>query len=242
MISGTNKWNGNVYHASVHRNSAAGQSVIKVGAHKRTQHYFHVLDAACAPDMSQIATVHAAAGRDGETIQRAGEDAGTLRIWSLSDGEMLHDDPLPMPSEPRCVEYHPDGRQLAVCTARMEIVLVDTVTHKIEEVLKPVDELGSVISRNAMFPSYLRNGQLKFSPDGGTIAAWGDTDGLWVWDVRNRRPRFPCIENGGERVLGVAFSPDNERIAIACGVNQVARIVDSKTGTQLIAELEHAGV
>ena len=240
MISGMNKWNGDVYHSSIHLNSAFDdRSVASVGAHKRTRHYFHVLDASCSPDMRQIATVHAAAGRDGKTIQRSKHNAGTLRIWSFPDGKVLHD-PLPMPSEPRCVEYRPDGGQLAVCTARLEIVLVDTVTHKIEEVLRRVDQSGNVISRKAMFPSYLRNGQLKFSPDGNSIAAWGDTDGLWLWDVRNRRPRFPCIDNGGERVVGVDFSPDGSRLAVACGVRQVARIVDPETGKLLCAELEHA--
>ena len=147
----------------------------------------------------------------------------------------------PCRPEPRCVEFHPSGRQLAVCTARMEVVLVDTANQTIQEVLKPVDRLGNVMFREAIFPANLRNGQLSYSPDGNTIAAWGGDDGLWIWDVQRRQPRYPCVENAGKRVVGVEFSPDGSRIALACGANQVARVLEVSTGKQVCADVEHAG-
>ena len=99
MVSGMNQWTGNVYHATVHFNSADDdQAMTSARAPKPNGRYYHVLDAACSADMQQIATVHATFRRDGAAIQRVGKDAGSLRVWSFSDGSPLHEDALPMPS------------------------------------------------------------------------------------------------------------------------------------------------
>ncbi len=231
ITCGMSRWTGHMANATLHRiddgsvrGGMAGQELETVG---------HLLDAACSPDHRRLATVHAGPSRKGDG------KAGVLRFWSLPEGKP---DPteIPMPSEPRSVAFHPSAPQLAVCTARMELVIVDTETR--ETMMLPLEEEDKNWLSTEVFPNAPFNQQLAYSPDGSSLLVWNSaSEGLWVWDTAERKLRFPRVSNGGWPVLGAAFSPDSRWIAIAAGRYARARILDAHSG-QCIHEFPHGSV
>ena len=200
-----------------------------------------VMDAACAPDHRQLATAHAHAERNLKTIKLEDGTGGSIQFWEWPEFEAAGE-PIDLPGEPRCVEYSPDGTRLAVCTMNLEVVLINTHTREIEDVLVPTDLYGQTIDQRLLKAPYYDNGKLKYSPDGKTIVVWGSNKGVWVWDVDSETLRFPPADNHGRFATRVEFSPDGKRIAIAGGRNKAVQIFDIETGEVLALKIFRTSV
>lgn len=240
LTSGSSIWSGHMSNASIHRiddgsfvEGNQGLSIHQVG---------HLLDSDVAPGGDQLATIHAGKRRSGLTFRKPNGEGGWLRLWSLPDCQLLHD-PIPLPSEPRWVTYHPSENCLAVCTCMMQIVIVDTETFQIKSTWDKWTQANEQLfsPRNSVFPRNVINQQIAFCPDGSKLVAWSSrTPGLTVWDYPNGELSFPHIENQGRPVAGFAFSPDGKRIAIAGGSNPVAQVIDLTSGELVSPGIRHA--
>src|SRR5262249_53557285 len=103
-----------------------------------------ILDAAFSPDGLQVAAAVSRAASSKERRGRPGQQPGQLLLGEGGSGKPQYE-PLPLPSEPRKLDYSPDGRQLAVLGARGELVVIDPAT-------------GSTLRQWQAHPPYLSNG------------------------------------------------------------------------------------
>ena len=71
---------------------------------------------------------------------------------------------------------------------------------------------------------------LAISPDGKWLASVS-SDGLVVWDVADRKPRFTLRSHGQYAISSVAISPDGKHLA--AGVEKVVKVWDAATGAEL---------
>ncbi len=240
MTSGLSQWNSQVDQVSVYENQTGQKS----GGVCRGQSpgKFPILDACCSPDGRFFVTAQAGDLRKGDELSSTNGNAGTLRMWDGANGRELHR-PLALPSEARWVCWHPTVPQVAVCTEKMEVVLVNTNTFQIQATLIPRERNGRVFDPGPIVPNHKFNEQLAYSPDGNTIVAWStNSAGLWVWDVVSQELRFPRVENDGWPVNCVEFSPDGRRIVFAGGRSGVVRVLDIDSGATMVGNAEQPGV
>jgi serine/threonine protein kinase/WD40 repeat protein len=73
-----------------------------------------IMDAAFSPDGLQVAAAVSLAASSAERRAHPGQQPGQLLLWDWRAGRLRHA-PLPLPSEPRMLDYSPDGRQLVPC-------------------------------------------------------------------------------------------------------------------------------
>ncbi|MEQ1904745.1 MAG: WD40 repeat domain-containing serine/threonine-protein kinase [Pirellulaceae bacterium] len=230
MTSGMSHWKGHMANATSYffadGNIAGGpvdQSMDVVG---------HLLDSASSPDCTQLATTHAASSR-------TGLGAGWLRFWTMPDGKQIGE-AIPMPSEPRWVDYRSDDRQLAVCTSRMDIVLVNTETREIEGTLDTYGEGKNRLVNSLLVPQNLINERAIYTPDGSMVIAYSTRHrGLGIWDVEHRRLKFPRLHTDQPPLAGIAISPDGKHLAMAGGQSMMVTIIDLETGVFLDQQFPH---
>jgi WD40 repeat protein len=192
-----------------------------------------ILDTAFSPNGHQVvAAVSRAASRQersGERAIPAGQQPGQLLLWDWRAGQFQHE-PLPLPSEPRQLDYSPDGRQLAVICANGELVVIDPAK-------------GTPLRQWQAHPpflgyrAYVNNGAVRFSPDSLSLLTFGtDTNSVRVWDVATGQLLQELKHKGN--CLDVQYSPDNRLVATAARDHRVC-IRKLATGEQL-ASLAHA--
>src|SRR2546423_2964642 len=142
----------------------------------------------------------------------------------------MHDDePLPLPSEPRKLDYSPDGRQLAVLGAKGELVVIDPATGK---TLRQWQAHPPHLDNG----DYINNGAVRFSPDSRSLLTFGtDTNSVRVWDALIGQLRHEFKHKG--KCDDVQFSPDGRLVATAARDN-LACVWGLATGEQL-ASLAH---
>ncbi len=230
MTSGMSQWTGHMSNATAYfyrdgmfAGGTVDQSRNVIG---------HLLDADCSPDGTQLATTHAGSARTHLT-------AGWLRFWTMPNSQPIGQ-PIPMPSEPRWVAYRPDGRQLAVCTSRMDIVIVNTETCEIEGTLDTYGDEKNRLAESLIFPQNPINEQAVYSPDGSIIFAWSTRkQGLRIWDVENRRLKFPPVQFEQPPLAGISISSDGKHLAMAGGQSTMVTIIDLKTGVLCDQQFPH---
>jgi WD40 repeat protein len=131
----------------------------------------------------------------GKTI--ASWDETAVRHWDLADGRRLWH----LGSEANIFEVviAPDGKRLAVCTAK-EVLIVDAATGKPERTL-------NASARSAA----------AFSPDSRTLATARNDWGQWIdlWDVTTgeKIAEFPVEKHGKPQALG--FAADGKTLGAA---------------------------
>ena len=186
-----------------------------------------------------LVSAHANTNRSSRTWGANDGTAGALHICSLSTSK-TYADAIPMPSEPRSIALSHDKTRLAVCTARMEVVLIDPSDFSVIDSLVPTDDSGNTFEPKSLRPTHQFNQQLRFSPQGDKIVVWSSTtEGVWVWDLIQKAQMYPMIKNDGWPVNTVEFSPDGRSIVVAGGRSTTARVIDIETGKDVLPELRH---
>ena len=186
-----------------------------------------------------VVSAHANTNRGSRTWGATDGTAGALRIWALSTAKS-YAEPISMPSEPRSIALNHDSSRLAVCTAKMEVVLIDTSDFSVIETLIPTDRNGNKFVPKSLRPTHQFNQQLCFGPAGNEVVAWSSTtEGVWVWDLKEKAQKYPMIQNDGWPVNTVEFSPSSQSIVIAGGRSTVARVIDIESGKDILPELKH---
>ncbi len=130
--------------------------------------------------------------------------------------------PVELSSEPRWMDFRPDGRRLAVICASGELVVIDTAD-------------GRVTHRWAARPEstnsshYITgNGAVGYSPDGRRLVVWGTTPlAARVFDADSGAQLFELSHDS--ICHGVRFSADGTQIATA-SFDKTARLWDAATG------------
>jgi WD40 repeat protein len=187
-----------------------------------------ILDAAFSPDGLQVATAVCLAASAEERAVHLGQLRGQLLLWDWRAGKLQHE-PLPLPSEPRKLDYSPDGRQLAVLCADGELRVIDPATGKtLRQWQAHPPHLGSGGMTN--------NGAVRFSPDNGFLLTFGTgTNSVRIWDARTGQLRRELQHQG--KCNDVQFSSDGRLVATAGYDSQVC-VWELATGRQL-ARLTH---
>jgi WD40 repeat protein len=195
-----------------------------------------IMDAAFSPDGLQVAVAVSRAASAQERLAKPGQP-GQLLLWDWQAGKLQHE-PLPLPSEPRGVDYSPDGRQLAVIGAKGEVVMIDPANPP----MPPLAKGGSRGVRQWLandadlsIGSYSNVGGIRFSPDNRSLLSFGAQNSVRVWDTLTGQLRHELPHEG--RCHDAQFSPDGRLVATAGRDNWVCVWVLA-TGEQL-ARLEH---
>jgi WD40 repeat protein/serine/threonine protein kinase len=186
-----------------------------------------IMDAAFSPDGLQVAAAVSRAASAQERRAKPGQP-GQLQLWDWRSGKLQYE-PLPLPSEPRTLDYSPDGRQLAVIGAKGELVIIDPATGKtLRQWQAHPPDLNT--------GSYFNTGAVRFSPDNRSLLTFRtQTYSLRVWDTLTGQLRHETKTKG---LCGdVQFSPDGRLVATAGWDNQVC-VWELATGEQL-ASLAH---
>jgi WD40 repeat protein/serine/threonine protein kinase len=188
-----------------------------------------LLDAALSPDGRQVATVVSPAQSWEERRSHEGQQAGKVKLWDWRTGKQVCD-PLPMPSQPRCLDYSRDGQRLAVLCSGGQILVIDP--NQGLNTLKWQADLGP-------FPFWgiTNPGTVRFSPDGQSLVTYDIDSKVRVWEVATGRERYAALEHG-RRCFDAQFSPDGRLLATAAQ-DDTCRIWDFATGRPLAEPLEH---
>jgi WD40 repeat protein len=185
-----------------------------------------ILDAAFSPDGLQVAAAVSRTTSSQERRQHPGRQLGQLLLWEWRTGKLQHE-PLQLTSEPRKLDYSPDGRQLAVLSAEGELTVVDPITGNIRQWPAHRPHRGN---------NNHSNGAVRFSPDSRRLLTFDTaTNGVSIWDAATCQPG-PGLKHDA-RCWDVQFSPDGRLVATA-GEDGQACVWNLATGEQL-ANLVH---
>ena len=177
---------------------------------------------------------------DGKVLATAGYDKQVL-IWDLSRGTVIrslkdHSDAV------YGLAFSPDGKTLASCAADRTVKLWDWATGKRKETLsESTSELysvaftpdgsrllsagvdrsiriwrldrGAVRLERSVFAHDAPIVRLAVSADGRLLASSAEDRTLRLWNLDNMTPQS-TVPNQGDWVQGLAFSPDNRRLAL----------------------------
>jgi WD40 repeat protein len=150
-------------------------------------------------------------------------------LWDWRTGKLRHE-PLPLSSEPRSLDYSPNGLQLAVLGTNGELVVLDPATGK---ALRPPWQAHPPHLANN---HYLNNGAVRFGPDNRSLLTFGTpTHPVQVWDAHTGRRRHVLVHK--DKCHDVQFSPDGRLVATAAFDNRVC-VWELSTGEPL-ASLAH---
>jgi WD40 repeat protein len=187
-----------------------------------------ILDAAFSPAGLQVAAAVSRAASRQERLDGPVHRPGQLLLWRWRDGKLQHQ-PLPLPSEPRQLDYSPDGRQLAVICSGGELVVVDPATGK---ALRQWKAHPAFIIRG----SIINNGAVRFGPDSRSLLTLTvGSRSVRLWDALTGALRHELQHDGD--CHDAQFSADGRLVATAAWDNRVC-VWELATGKQL-ASLVH---
>jgi WD40 repeat protein len=196
-----------------------------------------LMDAVFSPDATRVVT---AASKDATVeIRRSDPLApkGLLRLWDRQSAQKIAE--LELPSEPRDVEYSPNGEQLVVRSALGEIDVLDPSTLK-----KRTTWLLSW--PDPLLQQPLVNGRICISPDSRWVLTYGEhADPYYrirglvinVFDINSGELRYEPLR-GQNFVFDVEFSRDGEWLASAA-IDKTARVWDFERGAPASSPLQH---
>jgi len=189
-----------------------------------------VIGAVFSPDGQSIAVARSHAREPQQRKGGAGVRGGQIECWSWQTGKRQGDG-LPMPSEPRSLDYSPDGRSLAVLCAGGELLLLDAAAQRIKRQWQAHPAFWSA---NA----WQRNGAVRFSPDGRGLLTWGTDVLVRGWEADTGQPRWARPLENKSICSDVQFAPDGRYLATAARDNTV-RFWDWDTGQPAAQALPH---
>src|SRR5262245_48018571 len=131
------------------------------------------MDAAFSVDGVQVAVAVSPAAFPRGRQRLIEQQPGQLLLWDWRVGTLLRE-PLPLPSEPRQLDYSPDGQHLAVICATGELVVIDPATGK---TLRPPWPAHHAAPGTG---SWIYNGAVRFSPDSRRLLTFVTTDSTYV--------------------------------------------------------------
>jgi WD40 repeat protein/serine/threonine protein kinase len=181
-----------------------------------------ILDAAVSPDGRQVAAAVSLAASAAERRAQPGQQPGQLLVWDWRSGKLQYE-PVKLPSEPRKLDYSPDGRHLAVDCAKGELVVIDPATG---------NTFRQWQARGPHLPNggWQQNGAIRFSPDGRRLLSFGHiASSVGVWDVVTGQLQHELKVNAACNDL--RFSSDGRLVVTALRDNPVY-VWDLATGQQ----------
>ena len=151
---------------------------------------------------------------DGKTIAVCGdEELRQVTLWDAGTGEPIGT--LSHPESVSWVEFSPDGNQLATAggsekTAQLFIWQIGgkEIVRKLEG---PIGKLNCA----------------RFSPNRKWLAAGGDDDNVWIWQLDESQAE-PTHIDLKERIVGVDFSQKSDLLALASEKKGAALVMASK--------------
>jgi len=149
-----------------------------------------------------------------EDTSKAGERPyGSLRVWEIRTGRLVAE--FLSPEQVFCLQYDCAERYAVAGSAGTTAIVIDLQTGATIS-LKHRDAVVTALAFDAS-GTYLAAGQGGATP---TTRGWRvpPANDLWVWRVRNWRPRTR-IKRTGE-VYRVAFDPNRELLVAACSRGQ----------------------
>jgi WD40 repeat protein/serine/threonine protein kinase len=170
-----------------------------------------IVDASFSPDGRSAATLDAR-----ETSASEGQE---VRVWDWTSGQRRWRAALP--SEPRSLSYHPDGRRLAVLCAGGELLVFDSGDGR--QVLRWQSHEAERADH------WINNGKVRFGPDGRSLLTYGMGNDARVWEADTGKLRYPPLPHR-DKCHDVQFSPDGRSMALASYDGSV-RVRDLATGT-----------
>jgi eukaryotic-like serine/threonine-protein kinase len=192
-----------------------------------------IIDAAFSPDGKSVCTASSAADTPNARAKIMFEPdgrGGTVQIWDWAAGTRRFE-PIKLPTEPRGLDYHPDGSLLAVTCADGWVVLVDSASGTIRRVI-------DTRVRSTRFPANLwwSNGQAKFTPDGRRLLTWEMNDRIHIWDPATGEKLADLSHEG--RIETVAFGSD-PNLMITCARDSQVRVWDLREYRLAAPPLKH---
>jgi WD40 repeat protein len=151
---------------------------------------------------------------DGQRLATASADH-TVLIWDAITGQPVGQPLTGHTDDVNCVAFSPDGRRLASASADQTVRMWDVKTGEL---------VGEPLTGHTDWVC-----GVAFSPDGNHLVT-ADRDGtVRKWDATRRHASGePFVEYPYQSASSVVFSPDGQRLAIACG--GTVRIVYADTG------------
>jgi WD40 repeat protein len=193
-----------------------------------------IIDAAFSADGRNVATASSAANnptiRDRIIFEPDGR-AGNIQVWDWATGKVLAG-PIPLPTEPRGIDYSPDGRQLAVACADGLVLLLEMPGG---DLIRRIDTGVRTRPANANF--WYSNGQARFTPDGKRLITWEMGNVFHVWDPSTGKKLAELTH--GDRVERIFFGSDPDLI-LTLGRDSYARIWNLSTGHPAAPGLNHS--
>lgn len=162
--------------------------------------------------------------KDGQLIVTASWD-GTAQLWEAETGRAVqapfqHERPVDW------ADFDGTGERVATASKDKQIRLWSTGTGKL--LTQPLRHADSFAEKHPF----------DFSPD-GTLLATAAGPALQIWTTATGQTLTASLKQRG-RLNSVRFSPDGERVVIACD-DGTAQIHDARTGHVLSEPLRHDG-
>jgi serine/threonine protein kinase/WD40 repeat protein len=189
-------------------------------------------DAAFSPDRRQVATLVSATTTQ-EERGRNPYRPGQVQLWNWRTGQCLCD-PLDTPSEPRSLDYSPDGQRLAVFCSRGQLLVIHPLEGR--RLLQ-----WQAYAEPFRFDGYWTPDRVRFSPDGQSLVTYfhfGGDSKPRVWDAATGRERYAALDHPAQRAFDVQFSSDG-RLLTTTATDNAVRIWDFATGRPVAEPLMH---
>jgi WD40 repeat protein len=192
-----------------------------------------LIDAALSADGSRLVT---AAAKDATVESRQANplhQKGLIRIWQARSGQMTGE--LELSSEPRALQYTPNGKHLVVRCAAGELLVLDANSGQKRH------------SWSLPRPDQKQNGKICISPDSRWIVTYGSVaepvgsgHSIRVHDLQTGELRYAPLTSAN-KAFHVEFSADGRWLACA-SLGQSAAVWDFERGvtaTEAAGRLEH---
>ncbi len=169
---------------------------------------------------------NAAVSPDGRRVAAASASTGTLAVWDVPGGRLLHEHPQRFRGVPDGLEFSPDGRWVLVTAS-------DTVARVWDA------ETGQLAGRPLHHPSSVRAGDL--APDGRRVVTQAKL-GIYLWDRTTgdllSRLAFPGGVFARTDEVQPRFGADGLRLSLTDGTTTVAsRFPEFRTPETALAPL-----